>query len=331
MQTQPIHTQNEHQTLVSFIIPVHDASATMLQQCVKSIMRLSLRPFEREIIVVDDSSQSNILADLNDMTDEVIYVKKKSCGVSSARNLGMQMAQGKYVQFVDGNDFLLQSSYEHVLDLVRYHKADMIMFDLTDSTMQQGPTYNDEGPYSGAELMSKECICDSVWGYIFSRNSLGALQFTTGFAYGEGEEFTPQLLLRAEHVFRTSAKAYFYRTHLSSASNSHDMRTHLKRLNDAKMVILSLYRKGDTMQAVDRKAMQRKVAQLTMDYIYNIIVLTHDKHYLDKQLEELRGHGLFPLPDQNYTTKYKWFRRMTSSDLGLAILLRTLPLINRER
>jgi hypothetical protein len=85
------------------------------------------------------------------------------------------------------------------------------------------------------------------------------------------------------------------------------------------------------MQTVDRKAMQRRVAQLTMDYIYNIIVLTHDKHYLDKQLDELRGYGLFPLPDQNYTAKYKWFRRMTNSSIGLSLLMNVLPMINKER
>ena len=331
MQTQPSHTQDEHQTLVSFIIPVYNVPGTMLQECVKSLMRLSLRPFEREIIIVDDGSQNNTLDDLKGMTDDVIYVKKKNGGVSSARNLGLQLAQGKYVQFVDGDDFLLQPPYEHVLDLARYHDADMIMFDFTDTNTQHGLDYSDEGPYSGAELMSRANIHGSVWGYIFRRNILGALQFTTGFAYGEDEEFTPQLLLRAEHVFRTSAKAYFYRTRPSSATNAQDTRSTLKRLNDAKEVILSLYRKGDTMQTVDRKAMQRRVAQLTMDYIYNIIVLTRDKHYLDKQLDELRGYGLFPLPDQNYTAKYKWFRWMSSSNVGLVILMRTLPIINRER
>ncbi len=331
MQTQPSHTQDAHQTLVSFIIPAYNVPGTMLQECVKSLMRLSLRPFEREIIVVDDGSQNNTLDDLKGMTDDIIYVKKKNGGVSSARNLGLQLAQGKYVQFVDGDDYLLQPPYEHVLDLVRYHDADMIMFDFTDSTTQQGLDYSDEGPYSGAELMSRTNIHGSVCGYIFRRNILGALQFTTGFAYGEDEEFTPQLLLRAEHVFCTNAKAYFYRTRPASATNAQDTRSTLKRLNDAKEVILSLYKKGDTMQTVDRKAMQRRVAQLTMDYIYNIIVLTHDKHYLDKQLDELRGYGLFPLPDQNYTAKYKWFRRMTSSDIGLVILMRTLPIINRER
>ena len=41
--------------------------------------------------------------------------------------------------------------------------------------------------------------------------------------------------------------------------------------------------------------------------------------------------GLFPLADKDYTKKYKWFRRLTNSKIGLAFLMRTLPLIKRER
>ena len=73
--------------------------------------------------------------------------------------------------------------------------------------------------------------------------------------------------------------------------------------------------------------MQRRTAQLTMDYIYNVIVLTRSRHYLDRQLEELGKIGLFPLPDRDYTQKYKWFRRMTNSSIGRTILMRTLPIL----
>ena len=51
----------------------------------------------------------------------------------------------------------------------------------------------------------------------------------------------------------------------------------------------------------------------------------------DAQLEELRKKGLFPLPDKDYTSKYKWFRRLSNTKIGLAFLMRTLPLIKRER
>ena len=96
-------------------------------------------------------------------------------------------------------------------------------------------------------------------------------------------------------------------------------------------VIGKLDRMADTLPTADRAALQRRVAQLTMDYVYNIIVQTRSRRYLNRKLDELRRQGLFPLPDRDYTQKYKWFRRLTNSSAGLSLLMNVLPLMKRER
>ena len=68
-----------------------------------------------------------------------------------------------------------------------------------------------------------------------------------------------------------------------------------------------------------------------MDYIYQVIVQHRSQKELNACIDELSSKGLFPLPDRDYSQKYKWFRKMTSSSLGRAVLLRTLPLLKRER
>ena len=328
MQTQPTHTPN--QPLVSFIVPVYNVPADMLRECIDSIRQLTLRAVEREIILVDDGSDVPAFDTLKDMRDDIIYVRQKNSGVSVARNLGLRLAQGLYVQFIDGDDILLHTPYDHCLDLIRYDKADMVMFDFCEAP-DNTTVYNDNGPMTGTELLRKSNIHGSVWGFLFKRSILGSLRFTPNVAYGEDEEFTPQLLIRAEQVYQTDAKAYCYRMRPSSAINSVDLRSRLKRLSDAKDVILSLKLKAATMPVAERHAMQRRIAQLTMDYIYNVIILTQNRHYLNRKLDELKGKGLFPLPDQDYTKKYTWFRRMTNSSIGLTMLMRTLPLLNKER
>ena len=318
------HTLQE--TLVSFIIPVYNVPIDMLKECIDSIRRLTLRQHEREIIVVDDGSEQAPTAIL---ADDIIFISKRNEGVAMARNMGMRMATGQFLQFIDGDDMLLPI-YEHVIDLMRYNEADIVMFDFTD-TEKPILTYKDEEPITGAELLRKSNIHGSACGYLFRKSILGNLQFTPGIAYGEDEEFTPQLLLRAEHVYQTSAKAYYYRFRPSSAVHQTDIRQTLRRLNDTKEVIYGLYSKFDKIPLTERLALQRRVAQLTMDYIYNVIVMTQNRHYLNRRLDELRKKGLFPLPDQDYTKKYKWFRRMTNSSVGITILMRTLPLMKRER
>ena len=139
------------------------------------------------------------------------------------------------------------------------------------------------------------------------------------------------MLIRAETVYITDAKAYFYRERTTSAVHQTDEASILKRLSDTKEVILHLSRLADTSPQSDKVALQRRVAQLTMDYIYNTILLTRSEEKLNETLGDLRKDGLFPLPDHPYSTKYTWFRRLSNSAIGRKLLLTTLPLMKKER
>jgi hypothetical protein len=327
MQTEQ---NNEGQPLISFIIPLYNVPFDMLRDCVKSILKLSLSVDERQIIVVDDGSEQSPVQMLTELDDGIIYIRQKNRGVSAARNTGLRMAEGQYIQFVDADDILLQAPYEHVLDLVRYDGSDIVMFDFCERP-PKSLNYSDFEPATGSEWLRRNNIHGSAWGYVFRSSILGSLRFTPGISYGEDEEFTPQLLLRADRVRVTTAQAYLYSTRPASAINRRDMRSRLKRLNDAKHVILSLRAKATTMPPEESIAIQRRTAQLTMDYIYNVIVMTRSSHYLERKISELSKAGLFPLPNRDYTRKYTWFRRMTNCRVGRAVLLRTLPLMERER
>lgn len=323
----------EQQPLVSFIIPTYNLPESLLRECIDSIMSLSLREFEREIIVVDDGSKRAAIASLTDLADTIIYIRQKNSGLSAARNRGIQNASGLYLQFVDGDDLLISNLYEHCLDLARFQKPDMVMFEFCRK-MTKEKTYDDLPVISGSDLMRHHNIKATACGYLFKSTTMGNLRFTPGICH-EDEEFTPLLLLRTESVIRTSAPAYFYRERRDSITTSKNVRKVLQRLHDFKGVIYRLHEQAslsnDQWSTLDRLALLRRVHQLTMDYIYQVIIETRSRHYLDRQLAELRNHSLFPLPDKDYTKKYTWFRRLTQTKIGLAFLFRTLPLIKRER
>ena len=333
MQYQQNHTQGQEVLpLVTFIVAYYDLPVTMLRQCLDSLTALSLTRNEREIIVVDDGSPKSPLGELDDYLDDIIYVRQLNEGLSSARNLGIQMSHGQYLQFVDADDWLLKAPYNHCIDIVRQQQPDIVMFDLTDDDTNEGDMNNcsTKDLKSGAEYLMKHNLHASACGYLFKRDMLGSLRFTPGI-YHEDEEFTPQLLLRAETVASTSTPAYYYRRRPHSITTETDKRKVIKRLNDSLTVIDKLSSMVDTLPNNERLALIRRVAQLTMDYIYNIIIHTRNRHYLDRKLNELRRKGLFPLPDRDYTTKYKWFRRLTNSSVGLTLLMNVLPLMNKER
>ena len=319
----------EKKPLVSFIIPVYNIPIGLLSECLDSILSLSLRKHEREIIVIDDGSQSSPLSKLDNYLDDIIFIRQKNGGLGCARNRGILNVTGQYIQFIDADDALIANQYEHCLDLIRFSSPDMVMFNFSRKEKSQ-KIYNDQPAISGRELMRHYNIKATACGYLFKSTILGKLRFTPDI-FHEDEEFTPLLILRAETIIQTDAEAYFYRQRKESITTSENPRNKVKRLNDFKGVIVRLNQTADVIHGIDRLALLRRVHQLTMDYIYKIIVETRNKHYLERQLEDLRKKGLFPLPDRNYTTKYRWFRRLTNSKVGLTFLLRTIPLIKKEK
>ena len=329
MQNQ--QTEAQALPLVTFVIAYYQLPVAMLCECIDSILALSLNGSEREIIVVDDGSANSPLAALDKYLGEIVYIRQNHQGLSQARNRGIQAATGRYLQFVDGDDYLLRLPYEHCLELVRNGKPDVVMFDFTSSDDGDATaTYNTDDLHSGTEYLSHHNLHATACCYLFRRAILGELRFTPGI-YHEDEEFTPQLLLRADSVRSTDAQAYYYRQRPQSITTDTDIRKTLQRLADMQGVIGKLDRMADTLPTADRAALQRRVAQLTMDYVYNIIVQTRSRRYLNRKLEELRRQGLFPLPDRDYTLKYKWFRRLTNSSAGLTLLMNLLPMTKRER
>ncbi len=312
------------QPLVSFIIAYYNLPLTMLCECIDSIMQLPLTTAEREIIVVDDGSDLSPMNELMRYGDNIIYIRQNNKGLSEARNTGIQMAKGSYLQFVDADDTLLLAPYTHCLDLLRRHQPEMVIFRLTHTPKTDAkPAWHDSEPTTGCDYMRRQNIRGSACGYLFSRSILGDLRFKPGI-YNEDEEFTPQLLLRAETIRLTDAQAYNYRLRPGSIINSKTIRQRLKRLEDTRSIICRLSTIADRQPVDSRTALQRRVAQLTMDYLYNIILLTGSRHYLERKMAQLRQKGLFPLPDRDYTTKYSWFRRLSNTSPGISVLMRVV-------
>lgn len=291
----------------------------MLRECLDSILRLSLTKDKREIIVVDDGSDISPLNGLSDIQDDIIYLRQCNKGLSAARNKGLQCATGRFVQFVDGDDYLLQAPYEHCLDIIRYQDADMVLFHETRKKTSKVPFLSD-GPMTGAAYLHQNNLRSSVCGYIFRRGILGSLRFPEGRIH-EDEEFTPLLLLRAENVYSTRAQAYFYRKRKNSIMTKQSKRHTVKRFNDTIAVILRLREVADQLPKMECQALNRRIAQLSMDYLYNTIKLTHSNKHLNEAMETLYQHGLYPLPDKNYTKKYTLFRNLVGSSFGRKLLM----------
>lgn len=332
MHHQQIYTPIQAaQPLVTFIVTYYNLPMQMLCECIDSILALSLAKDKREIIIIDDGSKVSPIDGLMQYGNDIIYIRQKNMGLSEARNRGIQVATGKYMQFVDADDTLISSAYEHCIGLVMRKEPEMVVFDFSSSPIGDPDChFQDQPVQSGSHYMRHNNIHGMACGYLFKRSILGDMRFTPGI-YHEDEEFTPMLLLRAENVIVTSAQAYYYEKRPDSITNTKDPNSIQKRLSDFKGILRRLHIAADRMPIDDKTALQRRVAQLTMDYIYQVIRQTRSRKQLESEIKELTRLSLFPLPNQAYTTKYIWFRRMSATSVGRALLMRIISLTRQER
>ncbi len=117
--------------LISIVVPVYNVEK-YLSQCVESILNQTYKNLE--IILVDDGStdKSSIICDDFKLKDNRIKViHKKNGGLSSARNMGIDVATGDYVMFIDSDDYYLSNyAISKIVENLCESNADILTFGL---------------------------------------------------------------------------------------------------------------------------------------------------------------------------------------------------------
>lgn len=113
--------------LVSIIVPLYN-SETTIERCIKSILRQSYKYIE--VIIVNDGSSDksfNICKDYCSKDNRIKLFSQENSGASAARNNGISNAKGKYIMFVDSDDFIEESMIECLIKKADKENADFVM------------------------------------------------------------------------------------------------------------------------------------------------------------------------------------------------------------
>lgn len=118
------------QNLISVIIPVYKVEE-YLDKCVESVINQSYKNLE--IILVDDGSPDScpkICDEWAKKDNRIKVIHKSNGGLSSARNVGLDIAKGDYIMFVDSDDHIDNNICEHLINLIKQHNCDLAMCEL---------------------------------------------------------------------------------------------------------------------------------------------------------------------------------------------------------
>lgn len=302
--------------LISFIIPYYNLPREFLAECVASVLRLPFGQGECEVIVVDDGSDEDLSAFIGtEFPGCVNYVRQENKGLSGARNTGIELAQGQYIQFVDGDDKLFSENYVQLLPLLRQGQTDVLLFRFSHKEDGEGRSPLSARTYdSGTDYMRRCNLRAAACAYVFRRELLGTLRFEPQLLH-EDELFTPQLLLKAGTTLESGLCAYYYRVREQSITQQADVVHCQRRAESLFSVLERLQELLTTLHGKDREALSRRIAQLGMDALYTLPQLVDTLEAYEAYITRLRSKRLFPLPLRPYTVKYFLFALLTRCKL----------------
>ena len=216
----------------SVIIPVYN-SEKYVEDCLKSVFKQSNQDFE--IICVNDGSKDKSLDILNKYKDEIKIVNQENMGLSIARNNGVKKAQGKYIIFLDSDDYLEDKLLEKI-DSVSKNNPDLVRFGITEvkndrKTVTEGPHFNNlNGEEAFKEIINNKYI-DPAGLYAYNREfyQKNNFEFMPNM-YHEDFGLIPKIILTAKKVTSIEYPGYNYIRRENSITT--DPNKALKRVND---------------------------------------------------------------------------------------------------
>lgn len=225
------------EALISVIIPVYNVEK-YLRQCIESVIDQSYHNLE--IILIDDGStdESGKLCNIYAKTDNRIKViHPENCGVSGARNTGLQYATGEYIAFVDSDDIIEKQMLEKCIYEMQEEQLDFVYFNIVCKA-EHGEPYPDMPVKQGTtEICSMEqrmqVILDdflgykmkfSVWNKLYRRNFLvnHHIRFDEGIWIAEDLAFNLKCLMYANKIKGIPDVLYQYWRREGSAITSTD-------------------------------------------------------------------------------------------------------------
>ncbi|MGL6107825.1 glycosyltransferase [Romboutsia sp.] len=218
--------------MISIIIPVYNAE-TYLEECLTSIKNQTFK--DLEVLLVDDGSSDNskgIIDKFMDKDNRFKYFYQKNSGVSAARNLGIDKAQGKYITFVDADDWLDATMYDTILSKMEANQSQMALCSYVREYPHLNKSEKEDLPFKNKSLFLNEevqsivlyemlgkkalrntSIMGSVWRLVFSREFVlnNTLQFDRSIKVGEDLLFSISALKKCTNLTVVDEPFYHYR------------------------------------------------------------------------------------------------------------------------
>lgn len=287
----------EDDCILSFIIPVYNVEQYIgkcLETITSQINNLSCSS-DIEVVIVNDGTKDNSMSVVNDYSLKNPYIKiieQENKGLSAARNVGLDKANGKYIWFFDSDDYLysdsLQSIVKSLNDNHDMYAVDSCCVDERGNTISSFRHKNQETSFGFLKQNSFV-----VWQYIVKREiyESNGLRFYEGI-YHEDIEFTPRMLHNIGTYKVTGVMAYCYLKRSGSTTMGNGFDYNVKRAEDTFVAVKSLNNFHNHLQKNEKKEISRIISLAMNNILQDIPNMSQNTLYKVRKLF-VENKGLF--------------------------------------
>ena len=270
----------------SIIIPVYNTQKEFLKKCIESAITQSYSNVE--IIIIDDGSDLKTKEELKRYRniENVKIIEQNNSGVSAARNIGIEKAQGNYLIFLDSDDYLLNDTCKIYDDIINNNKNSELIIsknnvvnseceflkENTSEYFEECVVCNKEELIYSLFLVenAKYTSIDTPWAKAYNVDFLrkSNIKFKENLKNGEDGVFVLETIVNTSNIFFTPKVTYNYRINEYSTCN-----TFFKDLDDRFILLINEYEK------VFKKYDLRCYDELFNRYVLRIICRLIRKFY----------------------------------------------------
>ena len=204
--------------IISIIVPVYNVEK-YLKRCIDSILNQTFKDFE--LILVNDGSTDGckeICNQYEKLDNRIKVIHKENGGLSSARNAGLDIAKGKYIGFVDSDDYINVNMYQNLLDKLIKNKSDLVICKLVRVKDNYKETINKskivEKNYDNLQALQELYNINSIdfivaWNKLYKSELLKDIRYPVGKKY-EDEFVIHKILNKCKKVTFINKELYYY-------------------------------------------------------------------------------------------------------------------------
>lgn len=239
--------------LLSIVIPIYNAEK-YLKETIHSVLNQTYSNFE--IIAVNDGSTDHSLEILQQFTDERIQIiNKENTGVSDTRNKAIKAAHGKYICFLDADDYLSPQYLERMYMTAEENSADMVVCNyLPFRGIPDFSNVKSEAiAVQSTDILVQAGVLTSACTKLIKKSTLSKynIEFDTNLTFGEDLFFCWKAYLASDNVWMIDEKLYGYRMAGTGATSKY----HPELYEKYKMAFEDLKKFGEEVNKNDEYEM----------------------------------------------------------------------------